>query len=45
MKRSLKIYAAGFLAFGLGFAASLGFMTASFSLPETAEVSGETADM
>ena len=40
MKRSLKIYAAGFLAFGLGFAASLGFMTASFPLPETAEVSG-----
>ena len=40
MKRSLKIYAAGFLAFSLGFAASLGFMTASFPLPETAEVSG-----
>lgn len=44
MKRSLKIYAAGFLAFSLGFAASLGFMTASFSVPDTAMSASDTME-
>ncbi|MBQ8564203.1 MAG: N-acetylmuramoyl-L-alanine amidase [Firmicutes bacterium] len=44
MKRSRKIYAAGAAAFGLGFSACLGFMTASFPV-EYLGVTAVTSDL